>query len=194
MTKKTNRRQAKKTSRGWFYGNITAAIALILLATGGFIIAFQKEGKTAPLPSEVQATKTTGQGAMDFSLSDLNGKTVNLSDYQGQVVMVNFWASWCPPCTAELPTIQAFYESHQADGFVVLAVNAHENPNDVRTFINNRGFSFPVLLDSDASVMDSYGIRALPMSFIIDKSGNVQYIHRGEIDTATLKAKVEPLL
>jgi len=127
-------------------------------------------------------------------LSDLNGETVNLSDYKGQVVMVNFWASWCPPCTAELPTIEAFYQAHQADGFVVLAVNAHENPADVRGFINSKGFTFPVLLDMDSGVMDSYGIRALPMSFIIDKDGNIQYIHRGGIDAATLKAKVEPLL
>ncbi len=194
MTKKTNRRPAKKTSRGWFYGNITVAIAIILIAIGGFIIAFQKENSPAPLPSEVKATETTGQSAIDFSLSDLNGETVKLSDYQGQVVMVNFWASWCPPCTAELPTIQAFYDAHKADGFVVLAVNAHENPADVRGFINSKGFTFPVLLDSNAGVMNKYGIRALPMSFIIDKNGNIQYIHRGGIDTETLKAKVEPLL
>jgi len=83
----------------------------------------------------------------DFVLADMGGHPVRLSDYQGQVVLVNGWATWCPPCRAEMPTLQAFYDKHQDEGFTLLAINAGESQPTVSGFVSQMGFSFPVLLD-----------------------------------------------
>ena len=93
-----------------------------------------------------------------------------------------------------MPTINAFYESHRDDGFVVLAVNSQEGAATVRNFIESNGFSFPVLLDPNGEVMDRYHVRALPTSFIIDRNGMIQHIQSGEISTQQLTKIVEPLL
>ncbi len=187
---KTHQSQ-QQPSRRWLYINTVVAGLLIIAAGFGLVWANQ------PKPT-VGATKPTaqpsGQIAPDFTLKTLAGETVSLSDFRGKVVLVNFWASWCPPCVAELPTIHQFYQTHQADGFVVLAVNAQENYGTVSGFINQHAYTFPVLLDPDSAAANAYGIRALPTSFILDKNGGIQYVHRGEIDTDTLQKVVEPLL
>ncbi len=187
---KTSKKQ-NRPSRQWLYINIAVAGLLIVIAGIGLVWA-GKPSATAAIPQPT--AQPSGEIAPDFTLETLDGETVSLSDFRGKVVMVNFWASWCPPCVAELPTIYQFYQSHQADGFVVLAVNAQENRGTVSEFINRNGYTFPVLLDPDSVAADEYGIRALPTSFFLDKNGEIQYVHRGEIDTATLKKVVEPLL
>lgn len=189
--KRVSHKQQTKPSRRWLYINLAVAGLLIIIAGFGLVWASQSSSSaTVPQPT----AQPSGQIAPDFTLTTLDGDTVSLSDLRGKVVLVNFWASWCPPCVAELPTIHQFYQSHQADGFVVLAVNAQENRGTVSGFINQHGYTFPVLLDPDSVAADEYGIRALPTSFIVDKNGEIQYVHRGEIDTATLKEIVEPLL
>jgi peroxiredoxin len=134
------------------------------------------------------------QTAPDFTLTSLSGETVSLSDYTGQVVLVNTWATWCPPCKAEMPAINTFYETHKQEGFVVLAVNSKEDAQTVKTFIEANGFSFPVLLDTQAEVTNLYQVRGLPTSFIIDRDGFIQYVHVGEITTQQLETIVLPLL
>ncbi len=190
MNRKTVSAKQKPPSRQWLYINIAVAGLLIVLAGIGLVWASRPTSAAVPQPTAQPA----GQIAPDFTLKTLDGETVSLSDFRGKVVMVNFWASWCPPCVAELPTIYQFYQTHQADGFVVLAVNAQENPDTVSGFISRQGYTFPVLLDPDSVAADEYGIRALPTSFFLNKNGEIQYVHRGEIDTDTLKKVVEPLL
>ncbi len=122
-----------------------------------------------------------GEPAGDFVLADLNGRPVHLSDYQGQVVLINGWATWCPPCRAEMPTLQAFYEAHREQGFSLLAVNAGEGQPAVTGFVSQMGFTFPVLLDPGERVLSGLGTAGLPTSFVIGRDGMVKYIHAGGI-------------
>lgn len=130
----------------------------------------------------------------DVTLQTLDGQTVHLSDYEGQVVLLNFWASWCPPCRAEMPTLDAYYREHRDEGFVVLAVNVGESPALARAFIEEQGFSFPVALDEDTHIADQFGVRGLPVSLLIDRQGNISYRHEGLITADVLEAQLIPLL
>lgn len=191
MAHKT-RKKTRVRSKQWFYINFLLAGLLIVGAGLGFIWANKPVTSAATVAS--LAADTPVRAAPNFTLKTLSGETVSLTDYRGQVVLVNFWASWCPPCVAELPTLHQFYLSHKSDGFVVLAVNAEENEPTIRQFVEQNGYTFPVLVDSAATAANAYDVRAIPASFIVDQNGNIQYIHRGEIDTQTLKTVVEPLL
>jgi peroxiredoxin len=184
------RHQPERTSRKkWLYLNIGVAITLIAVGVGSLLWMGQQPATSAPQP-----TTPAGATAPDFALFSPEGQEIGLSDYEGQVILINWWATWCPPCKAEMPALNAFYETYQADGFVVLAVNSQEGASTVKDFIQNNGFTFPVLLDSQGQVMNRYHVRALPTSFIIDRQGVIQHIQTGEISPQQLEAIVEPLL
>jgi thiol-disulfide isomerase/thioredoxin len=125
----------------------------------------------------------------DFELEDLQGNTVRLSDLKGKIVFLNFWATWCPPCRNEMPHMQAFYEKYQ-DDMVVLAVNPNKLENQgfddsekaeerAREFVEEEGFTFPVLLDRDDSVWDMYRQRGIPANYMIDREGTIRYLKPG---------------
>lgn len=137
-----------------------------------------------------------GKPAPDFTLKDLDGRTHRLSDHRGQVVFINFWATWCPPCRSEMPSMEALYQIYRDKGLVMLAVNYKESPQRVREFMQDFGLSFPALLDRDGKVTRSYGIRGIPATFIVDTQGIVRHVHLGEADWTEPKAKklVEELL
>ena len=187
---KTYARQRRTKSKTWLYVNIAIAILLI---GGGIAVLFwmgeQRTEKPAPAPSA-----QIGATAANFQLPSLSGESVALSDYRGQVILVNAWATWCPPCKAEMPAIHEFYQTHQNDGFVVLAINSQEDAATVQRFITAQGFTFPVLLDIQASVLDQYQVRGLPTSFIIDRDGILRYIHTGAITRQQLEDVIGPLL
>ncbi len=115
-----------------------------------------------------------GSPAPDFSLVDLNGKTWTLSDLKGQVVFVNFWATWCPPCREEMPSMQKVYETLPRDKFKMLAVLNKDKPEVARSFAAKRGITMPILNDQDNKVGPKYGLTGLPETFIIDKKGVVR--------------------
>ncbi|GAB4426805.1 MAG: TlpA disulfide reductase family protein [Anaerolineae bacterium] len=189
----SKKQAAAAPSKKLLYVNVALAVVLILAGVAVLFWLGQQSSQgtqAAPPPGGI----LPGQTAPNFSLTTLQGEPVQLSDYAGQVVMVNMWATWCPPCKAELPTIDAFYQEHSADGFVVLAVNSQEAQSTVNTFISSTGFTFPVLLDSRGDVMGQYSVRALPTSFIIDRDGTVRHIHTGEVSREQLAQYVEPLL
>ena len=106
----------------------------------------------------------------DFSLQDLDGKTVTLKEFRGKVVFVNFWATWCPPCRDEMPAMQKLYKENRDKGLVMLAINFMETPNTIRPFVNEYKLTFPILLDS-GTVMVSYGVLGLPATYLIDRQG-----------------------
>lgn len=107
----------------------------------------------------------------DFKLKDLNGKEVSLSDLRGKKVFLNFWASWCPPCKAEMPDIERLYEETKDSDLVILAVNLGEDKDTVKSFIDKNNYKFRILLDSDQTVAEQYSITSIPTSFFIDKNG-----------------------
>ncbi len=169
------------------------SIGLLFLGLMGLLwVSLQPD--VEPETAVTTGSAQMGQLAPDFSLPTLGGGETNLSDYAGQVVLVNFWATWCPPCKAEMPDINAYYEARQDDGLVVLAVNAQEDAATVSSFIEATGFSFPVLLDSDGRVEQQYQVRSFPMTFVIDRDGRVVYIHNGLISPDVLTAVLDPLL
>jgi peroxiredoxin len=120
-----------------------------------------------------------GNLAADFTLETIDGTDVSLSDYRGNVVMINFWATWCPPCRAEIPDFEAAYQSRQGDGFVVLGINVEEPREAVAPFAQAIGMSYPVLLDRGGQVMKMYRSPGLPMSLILDRDGVIQVRHVG---------------
>jgi peroxiredoxin len=170
------------------------AITLIAVGIGSLLWMGQQSATGASQQADPLIQASKGKAAPDFALFSHEGQEISLSDYQGQVILINWWATWCPPCKAEMPAINAFYETHQANGFVVLAVNSQEGASTVKDFIQDNGFTFPVLLDSQGQVMDRFHVRALPTSFIIDRHGVIQHIQTGEITSQQLEAIVEPLL
>lgn len=132
--------------------------------------------------------------AKDFELEDLKGNKVKLSDYEGQIVFLNFWATWCPPCRAEMPDMEEIYKEYEDRGVAILAVNSTSmelrGGNDskkarkqVEEFIESAGFTFPVLLDSDDEVLVKYNnivpITGIPTTFMIDKKGQIRYARPG---------------
>lgn len=124
-----------------------------------------------------------GTPAEDFQLVDLNGKTQSLSEYRGQVVLLNFWATWCKPCTTEMPAMQRTYDRLREKGFVVLAVNELEDDAKVREHIMQYGHTFPVLMDPDNKVANQFGVYGLPVSVFIDEKGVVQEYIKGGLLT-----------
>ena len=132
-----------------------------------------------------------GQLAPDFELKTLDGETVKLSDYKGQRVMLNFWATWCPPCRAEMPDMQKFQENKDVQ---VLAVNLHEtesDPDNVQEFIDELKLTLTVPLDEKSAVSNHYQIMAYPTSFMIDSNGRIQSIVMGALNYDFMVQKFE---
>ncbi len=112
--------------------------------------------------------------APDFSLTDLHGRSHRLSNYRGKVVFLNLWATWCPPCREEMPSMEHLYRRLQSESFVMLAVSQDEDPaGSVRPFVEQLRLSFPILLDPDGKVPPKYGVTGYPETFVIDRSGSV---------------------
>lgn len=146
------------------------------------------EGDFSPtLQARVDIAKQEEVPALDFTLQNLEGKIVALSDHEGTAVLVNFWATWCPPCRAEMPLIQAFADRHE-DDLVVLAVNVGESETVVRQFIDEHGFKLTFLLDPSNSIAELYQVRGFPTSLFIDPDGILQATHIGELDEALITA------
>lgn len=111
--------------------------------------------------------------AEDFTLKTLKGETVSLKDYRGRLIFLNFWATWCGPCRAEMPSMQRLWEEFKEEDFVILAINIQEESKLVSSFMNERGLSFPVLLDEKGKVARTYGIRGIPTTFFLNPEGEI---------------------
>ncbi len=122
-----------------------------------------------------------GQPAPALELPSLDGGVVRLSDLRGQVVLVNFWGTYCPPCREEMPELQRLYERYQPRGFTILAVDVEEPAPAVAAFRDRLGLTFPILLSDDASVNPAFAIRALPTSWLVDPSGVIRAVWVGPV-------------
>ncbi len=109
--------------------------------------------------------------ARDFTLEDLEGSPVSLKDFQGKVVFLNFWATWCGPCRYEMPTMEKVWQKFKEEKFVILAVDLREGKEKVSSFMKENGYTFPVLLDSGGGIANTYGIRAIPTTYLVDPEG-----------------------
>ena len=135
--------------------------------------------------------------APDFSLSTPEGETFTLSELRGKAVLVNLWATWCPPCRAEMPAMQKLYDEYKDQGFVVLAINMtyQDNPAAVVPFVQENGLTFPILLEGTGEVGETYELRSLPSSFFIDRNGIIQeVVIGGPMSEALLRTRIESIL
>lgn len=157
------------------------ASAVPVEATTGGLIPSPREGFLAP----------------DFTLESLSGDQISLSDMRGKAIVLNLWASWCPPCRAEMPALQRVYQENHDRGLQVLAVNmtAQDSLTDVEAFVQEFNLTFPILLDTSGEVGNAYLMRALPTTFFIDREGVIQrVIVGGPMSEVTLQSTVEQLL
>lgn len=132
-------------------------------------------------PSESQAGSATAVSgkAPAFTLPATSGASDSLANHAGDVVMINFWASWCEPCRTEFPLVDALYKKYKKLGFTVLAVNIEPDSKAAQGFLKNTPVSFPVLLDAKNTVSESYKVDAMPTTVLVDRAGNMRFLHRG---------------
>ena len=115
-----------------------------------------------------------GNQAPDFQLKDLQGKPVSLGELRGKVVLVNFWATWCPPCREEMPSMEALHRQFKDQGLVLLAINVEEDGVEAVTeFLKGKDYTFPILFDPEAEVQSSYQVYRFPETFVIDRNGTI---------------------
>jgi cytochrome c biogenesis protein CcmG, thiol:disulfide interchange protein DsbE len=158
---------------------------LVVAIVAGAIAFFTLKGsfigkKVKPATIAESNTKKLGierpertTAAPDFALDDLTGKRVTLKKQRGKVVFLNFWATWCPPCIQEMPTMEKLHQDLGEDGLVILAINFQETPDQVKEFFSEHNFTFTALLDRDGKVFELYQAWALPMSAIVNKRGEL---------------------
>ena len=169
---------------------VVAALLLVLLSAA--VVA-------APPPLGHALTEVAPPlAAADFALPDIDGENHALSDYRGRVVMLNFWATWCPPCRREMPSMQRLYDKYRERGLVVVAVNQWEDPDLVFEFTGRLSVdpTFPILFDRESRVAEDYGVKGLPTTFLIDKDGQIRFRAIGgrEFDHPDVEAIIEALL
>lgn len=148
--------------------------------------------ETEPEEEEEAAEEVKTIPAIDFTLKDQYGNTHTLSDYKGKTVFLNFWATWCSPCRAEMPDIQKLYEEFQQEDVVILGVAApnlgrEKSEEGIKGFLEENGYTYPVVMDTDAEAFQAYGINSFPTTFMIDKDGNVFGYIPGQLSEETMR-------
>ncbi len=157
------------------------SVFVLFLVFGG-VVACDRGDNFQP-QTQAQTTAAPQKAAPDFTLIDIQGKKVTLSDLRGQVVLVNFWATWCPPCRQEMPSMEELYQQLKPHGVELLAINIEENgPKVVAEFLASRSHSFPILFDPQAQVQRLYRVSRFPETFIVDRNGNIVEHVVGAID------------
>ena len=129
--------------------------------------------------SSLASSGLTGQSAPDFVLKSATGENLRLSEYRGDVVMINFWATWCGPCRQEMPLLDELYGRYQRVGFNLLGVNIDDDSRRAMAMVNELGISFPVLFDEDKKVSKLYEVEAMPLTLLLDREGTVRHVHHG---------------
>ncbi len=169
----------------------------LLLLLAGLAWIFASADRTGQSTAGRIPAPQKGFLAPDFSLADPNGRVYTLSELRGKAVIVNLWATWCPPCRAEMPEIEAQYKKYAVQGLVVLGVNATDQdaPLDIVPFANEYGLTFPILLDETGQVEQKYDLRSLPSTFFINRDGTIaEVVIGGPMSGALLQTYIEEIL
>ncbi len=148
----------------------------MFMATAAILPTISGGAQTMPAAERLLAGlgfSTSSRPAPEMTVTDLSGKRLTLSSLKGKTVLLNFWATWCPPCRMEMPSMQRLHAAMDPDKFVIVAVNLGETSADVRKFIQKSGYTFPIYLDPDQQAGNTYRIDAIPSTFLIDRRGTI---------------------
>lgn len=173
---------------------IFTGAGLILIAIAVVVFAPRDGSTSQPSEGPGRALGQVNYPAPEFEVSDLDGNPISLADLQGKVVLVNNWATWCPPCRAEMPELEAYYQAHKGDGFVLVGINSGDKQSQVVEFIREYEISFPMWLDPTGLALHAFKNNALPSSYLVDESGTVRRVWTGAVSLETLEQYVTPLL
>jgi peroxiredoxin len=193
------------SSQGRRKGKHAAQAAALLLIGAGLLVLglvgvflMPELGKltgAGPLSDPYSSTPVEMEyPAPELELTDLEGNEVSLADYLGKVVLVNNWATWCPPCKEEMPALQAYYDTHQEQGFTIIAIEAGETVPEVKAFVEEYRLTFPVWPDRGQKSLLAFRNMNLPNSYVIDREGIIRLTWTGPISEKMLENTVTPLL
>ncbi|HCM97128.1 MAG: hypothetical protein A2X25_13155 [Chloroflexi bacterium GWB2_49_20] len=176
-------------------------IWMTLIAFGFFLIgiailfSLPKSDRGSSLNTEYSTIPVqVNYPAPDINLNDLSLQNVSLKDHQNNIVLVNNWATWCPPCKAEMPTLQTYYQTHADQGFVIIAIESGESIDEVSDFVHQYSLTFPVWIDKTGKALEAFNNWDLPSSYVIDRTGTVRLAWAGTISLEMLNKYVNPLL
>lgn len=172
-------------------------IAYLLLLGLGLVWIYLSADQANISRAETAAAPQQGFLAPDFELNTPNGEQITLSELRGQAVLVNLWATWCPPCRAEMQSIEKVYQEYRNEGFMVLAVNMtyQDNALEVMPFVREQGLTFPILLEETGEMAGLYQLRSLPSSYFIRRDGIInEVVIGGPMSEALLRTRIEDIL
>ncbi|MBI2329207.1 MAG: redoxin family protein [Chloroflexi bacterium] len=179
----------------WLVLGLWAVVLLGLLAAQGCTTSSQDTGHAQESgQSELPPAPRVGRLAPDFTLTNLEGNSLTLSDLRGKAVFINFWATWCPPCRAEMPEIEAVYQQYKNKNVVVIGVDLYEDESLVRQYVERGGFSWTFVIDSNGEVTKNYAITAIPTSFFLDKEGVIQAVNIGAMTEKAMASQLAKAL
>jgi peroxiredoxin len=185
-----NQNIQRKLNRSQFIPLVLIGAGLIILG----LLLIKVLTKQVPVVEYSVVPSSVNFPAPELSLNDLNGKKVNIADYRQQIVMINNWATWCPPCKAEMPTLEKYYQAHSDQGFMLFGIEAGDTKKDVSSFVEDYGVTFPILIDPNTTALNAFHNDGLPSSYVIDHKGNVILAWTGPINREMLEKYVTPLL
>ncbi len=177
-------------------------MAMVLIGTGliaigimFMLLLYNQQNEAAASASDFSVVPIKVEFvAPNLELQTLEGESVSLSKYRGSVVLVNLWATWCPPCREEMPALLRFYEAYKSDGFILIAINQEESPDIVQSFVDDYGLTFPVWLDEDYIAQQEFKTMNLPSSYVIDRDGQVRLMWIGGISQKNLEKYVPDII
>ncbi|MBI5878807.1 MAG: TlpA family protein disulfide reductase [Chloroflexi bacterium] len=171
-------------------------VGLALVVTGVlWLVITTANAASAPPPGAATASLDPRIGKeVEFTLFDMAGNSVKVSDFRGRPVIINLWASWCPPCKAELPELMAFYRQYESTGLVVLAVDTEDEMEAAARFIADWQMPFTVLWDPEATVLEQLKARGLPTTYVLDRNGILRQVWNGQLMKTTLDQQIAPLV
>ncbi|MBI3152951.1 MAG: TlpA family protein disulfide reductase [Chloroflexi bacterium] len=182
---------AIKPSRARFYALMSIGLGFLTVGVMFFMLLNQQNASSqdfSAVPVKVNFP------APQLVLKDLSDRQVSFDDYRGSVILVNLWATWCPPCREEMPTLQAFYQKYKESGFVLIAIDQEETLEVVQPFVDEFGLTFPVWLDPDYEAQRKFNTMNLPSSYVIDRTGMVRLTWIGGISKKNLEKYVPDVI
>ncbi len=185
-----------KKQRSYIYtGFFIAAVALLFFFNNADYLFGGEEPNGPYPPNYVPAAQKSSASAPDFSLPTADGKTLKLSDYKGKAVIIDFWATWCPPCRKGIPDLIELKKKYGKKGFEIIGISVDQDTKpDVVPFIKDNGINYPIVYADNNVVMQYGGIRAIPTSFVIDKEGKIIASYEGLISSLTYENHIKKIL